>query len=246
MRLLTEVARYHDHLVTAAERAPPMHLLVIEDEAKSAAYLSKGLRETGFKVDVADNGLDGLHLALESAPDLIILDLMLPRLDGWAVLRELRAARRTVPVLILTARDAVDDRVRGLEGGADDYLIKPFAFSELLARVRVALRHAQPQPSTELVVGDLALDLPARRALRQGRPIDLTAKEFALLWLFMRHAGEVLSRALIAEKVWDMNFDGDSNVVEVAVRRLRRKVDAPFQRALIHTVRGMGYVLEQR
>lgn len=223
-----------------------MHLLIVEDEIKTAAYLCRGLQENGFSVDVADNGLDGLHSALEGTYDLIVLDLMLPRLDGWSVLREFHAAKRTTPVLILTARDGVDDRVRGLEGGAVDYLIKPFAFSELLARIRVALRFAQPQTTTTLTVGDLVLDVLTRRARRQGTRIDLTAREFALLWLLMRHAGEVLSRTLIAEKVWDMNFDGDSNVVEVAMRRLRRKVDAPFDQALIHTVRGMGYVLEPR
>jgi two-component system copper resistance phosphate regulon response regulator CusR len=223
-----------------------MHLLIVEDETKTAAYLSKGLRENGFTVDVASDGLDGLHMALAGAHDLIVLDLMLPRLDGWSILKELRVARRKTPVLILTARDAVTDRVKGLEAGADDYLIKPFAFSELVARIRVALRRTQSQTATVIEVGDLALDTLARRASRQGQRIDLTAKEFALLWLLMRHSGEVVSRTLIAEKVWDMNFDGDSNVVEVAVRRLRRKVDSPFERALIHTVRGSGYVLEQR
>lgn len=223
-----------------------MHLLIIEDEAKTAAYLCRGLQENGFSVDSAADGVEGLHKALEGTHDLIVLDIMLPNLDGWRLLRELRAAERSTPVLILTARDDVDDRVKGLEAGADDYLIKPFAFSELLARIRVALRRRQPRTETTLTVGDLVLDVLARRATRQGERIDLTAREFALLWLFMRHAGEVLSRALIAEKVWDMNFDSDSNVVEVAVRRLRRKVDAPFGRPLIHTMRGMGYVLEQR
>ncbi|MDA3922913.1 MAG: heavy metal response regulator transcription factor [Salinisphaera sp.] len=223
-----------------------MHLLIVEDEAKTAAYLRRGLQENGFRVDVATDGVDGLHRALEGTHDLVVLDIMLPRLDGWELLRQFRAAGRETPVLMLTARDGVNDRVKGLEGGADDYLIKPFAFSELLARIRVALRRVQSQTDSTLTVGDLELDVLTRRAVRQNARIDLTAREFALLWLLMRHAGEVLSRTLIAEKVWDMNFDGDSNVVEVAVRRLRRKVDAPFGRPLIHTVRGMGYVLEQR
>lgn len=223
-----------------------MHLLIVEDEAKTAAYLSKGLRENGFTVDVTNDGLDGLHMALSGAYDFIVLDLMLPGLDGWSILRDLRAANRTTPVLILTARDAVKDRVKGLENGADDYLIKPFAFSELVARIRVALRRSQPQTATVIEVGDLILDTSARRASRQGQRIDLTAKEFTLLWLLMRHAGEVVSRSLIADKVWDMHFDGDSNVVEVAMRRLRRKIDTPFDHPLIHTVRGAGYVLEQR
>lgn len=223
-----------------------MHLLIVEDEKKTAAYLRKGLSENGFSVDVAGDGLDGLHMALEGTHDLVVLDLMLPRLDGWRILQEFRAAGRATPVLILTARDGVDDRVKGLEGGADDYLVKPFAFSELLARVRAALRRGSPQTDATLMVGDLKLDVLTRRATRQGARIDLTAREFSLLWLLMRHAGEVLSRTLIAEKVWDMNFDGDSNVMEVAIRRLRRKVDTPFECALIHTVRGMGYVLEQR
>jgi two-component system copper resistance phosphate regulon response regulator CusR len=227
-------------------RAEPMHLLIVEDETKTAAYLRRGLQENGFRVDVAANGIDGLHRALEGAHDLIVLDVMLPHLDGWHVLQELRAAERTTPVLLLTARDGVDDRVKGLEGGADDYLVKPFAFSELLARIRVVLRRAQPQSEPVVTVADLVLDVLTRRAMRQEARIDLTAREFALLWLLMRHAGEVLSRTLISEKVWDMNFDGDSNVVEVAIRRLRRKVDAPFDAPLIHTVRGMGYVLEAR
>lgn len=223
-----------------------MHLLIVEDEPKTATYLTQGLRENGFTVDVAMNGLDALHMALESHYELIVLDLMLPGLGGEEMLRGLRAMGRTNPVLILTARDAVEDRVRGFEAGADDYLVKPFAFSELLARIRVALRRSQPQSVRKLTVGDLTLDVVGRHAKRQGVRIELTAKEFALLWLFMRHPGEVLSRTLIAEQVWDMNFDGDGNVVEVAVRRLRQKVDTPYGNALIHTVRGMGYVFEQR
>lgn len=223
-----------------------MQLLIIEDEVKTAAYLAKGLREQGFTVDVAHEGLDGLHLAMEGTHDLIILDVMLPGMDGWHIVRELRALGRQTPVLLLTARDAVEDRVKGLELGADDYLVKPFAFSELLARLRAVLRRGVGDQVTELRVGELALDVMARRVTRGERRVDLTAKEFALLWLLMRRSGEVLSRTLIAEKVWDMNFDGDTNVVDVAVRRLRLKVDEPFAEPLIHTVRGVGYVLEQR
>lgn len=223
-----------------------MHLLIIEDEAKTAAYLAKGLREQGFTVDVAHEGTDGLHLAREGTHDLIILDVMLPGIDGWHIVRELRALGRQTPVLLLTARDAVEDRVKGLELGADDYLVKPFAFSELLARLRAVLRRGAGDQVTELQVGELVLDVVARHVTRGHHRIDLTTKEFALLWLLMRRSGEVLSRTVIAEKVWDMNFDGDTNVVDVAVRRLRLKVDQPFSEPLIHTVRGVGYVLEQR
>jgi len=223
-----------------------MHVLLIEDEPKTAAYLARGLREQGFVADVAEDGADGLALALGGMYDLVILDVMLPTMDGWQVLRELRRQPRPLPVLLLTARDAVSDRVKGLELGADDYLVKPFAFSELLARVRAVLRRGGGEQPSHLMVGDLTLDLLRRRAVRGNRRIDLTAKEFTLLWLLMRHAGEVLGRTIIAEKVWDMNFDSDTNVVEVAVRRLRRKVDEPFDKPLIHTVRGMGYVLESR
>lgn len=223
-----------------------MYVLIIEDETKTAAYLSRGLRENGFTVDVAHEGLDGLHLAREGNHDLIILDVMLPGMDGWHIVRELRASGRHTPVLLLTARDAVEERVKGLELGADDYLVKPFAFSELLARLRAVLRRGAGDQVTELRVGELILNAVARRVTRGDQRIELTAKEFALLWLLMRHAGEVLSRTLIAEQVWDMNFDSDTNVVDVAVRRLRLKVDQPFAEPLIHTVRGVGYVLEQR
>lgn len=223
-----------------------MQLLIVEDEVKTAAYLAKGLREQGFTVDIAHEGMDGLHLAMEGTHDLIILDVMLPDMDGWHIVRELRALGRQTPVLLLTARDAVEDRVKGLELGADDYLVKPFAFSELLARLRAVLRRGVGDQVTTLRVGELALDVVARRVTRGEYRVDLTAKEFALLWLLMRRSGEVLSRTLIAEKVWDMNFDGDTNVVDVAVRRLRLKVDEPFAEPLIHTVRGVGYVLEQR
>ena len=222
-----------------------MKILVVEDEPKTGDYLRQGLTEAGLVTDLARDGWEGLSLAREAAYDLIILDVMLPGLDGWALLRELRAAGKTVPVLFLTARDQVEDRVKGLELGADDYLVKPFAFAELLARVRTLLRRgcAAAEP-TVLTAADLELDLLRRRARRGGRAIDLTAKEFALLELFMRRQGEVLPRGLIASLVWDMNFDSDTNVIDVAVRRLRVKVDEGFDSKLIRTVRGMGYVLE--
>ena len=226
-----------------------MKLLVIEDELKLAEYLQKGLSEEGFVVDIAHNGIDGLHLATELAYDLIVLDGMLPGIDGLAVLAALRQSKQT-PVLMLTARAQVEDRVKGLQGGADDYLVKPFAFSELVARVHVLLRRgaqAQVQPeATVLRMADLELDLIRRRAVRSGQRLDLTAKEFNLLSLLLRRHGEVLSRTELASQVWDMNFDSETNVVEVAVRRLRLKLDAPFETPLLHTVRGMGYVLEQR
>jgi two-component system, OmpR family, copper resistance phosphate regulon response regulator CusR len=221
-----------------------MKILVIEDEAKTAKFLKKGLSEVGYVVDVAANGLGGLHLALEVEFDLIILDVMLPGQDGWHVLTRLREAGRRALVLMLTARDAVHERVHGFELGADDYLVKPFAFSELLARVRSLLRRSSPRAQETIRMADLEIDLLRHRATRAGQKIELTAKEFLLLTLFARRAGEVLSRTLIAETVWDMNFDSDTNVVDVNVRRLRSKVDDPFPVKLIHTVRGTGYVLE--
>jgi len=223
-----------------------MKLLVVEDEKKTAAYLHKGLGENGFVVDVASQGEEGLHLARTGEYDLLILDIMLPERDGWSVIAELRRAGKQTPVLFLTARDAVQDRVKGLELGADDYLIKPFAFSELLARVRSILRRGPSRQPETLRIGDLELDLLRHKATRSGQRLDLTPKEFLLLSLLARRSGEVLSRTLIAEQVWDMNFDSDTNVVDVHVRRLRAKVDDPFERKLLHTVRGMGYVLEER
>ena len=223
-----------------------MKILIVEDEAKTGDYLRQGLTEAGYSVELARNGTDGLHLALTGDHDLIVLDVMLPGLDGWQVLGALRQAGKSMPVLFLSARDLVEDRVKGLELGADDYLLKPFAFAELLARVRTLLRRnarGTPEP-TVLDVADLSLDLLRRRATRGGQRIDLTAKEFALLELLMRRRGEVLPRSLIASQVWDMNFDSDSNVVEVAIRRLRSKVDDAFEPRLIQTVRGMGYVLD--
>ena len=221
-----------------------MKILVVEDELKTGNYLRQGLAEASFVVDLMRNGKDGLHAGLTEDYDLIVLDVMLPELDGWAVLRELRRAGKDIPVLFLTARDQVDDRVKGLELGADDYLVKPFAFSELLARVRTLLRRGKNKEPEVLRVADMELDLMRRRVTRAGKRIDLTAKEFALLELLLRRHDEVLPRSLIASQVWDMNFDSDTNVIEVAVRRLRAKIDDGFEPKLIHTVRGMGYVLE--
>ena len=222
-----------------------MKLLIVEDEFKTRSYLKQGLNEAGFVVDHAGDGLDGRHLAMTGDYDLIVLDVMLPGMDGWQVLQSLRQAGRDMPVLLLTARDKVDERVKGLELGADDYLVKPFAFSELLARVRTLLRRGKnPQTPDVLRVADLEIDLRRRRAVRAGKKIDLTAKEFALLELLIRRQGEILPRSLIASQVWDMNFDSDTNVIEVAVRRLRAKIDDGFETKLIRTARGMGYVLE--
>ena len=222
-----------------------MKILVVEDELKTGDYLRQGLMEAGFIVDLLRNGEDGLYAALSEAYDLAILDVMLPGMDGWSVLKGIRNSGRELPVLFLTARDEVDDRVRGLELGADDYLVKPFAFAELLARVRTLLRRgAKGKEAETLRAADLDLDLMRRRVTRAGKRIDLTAKEFALLELLLRRQGEVLPRSLIASQVWDMNFDSDTNVIEVAVRRLRAKVDDGFEPKLIRTVRGMGYVLE--
>lgn len=223
-----------------------MRALVIEDELKTAAYLRQGLSENGFVVQVCTDGDDGLHQALTLENDLIILDVMLPKRDGWSILTSLRQAGKQTPVLFLTARDQVHDRVKGLELGADDYLVKPFDFTELLARVRSILRRGPTRQAEVLQVGDLQLDMPRRRATRGGVRLDLTAKEFALLELLVRHRGEALSRTIIAEQVWDVNFDSDFNVLEVAIRRLRSKVDDSFPKKLIHTIRGVGYVLEER
>jgi two-component system, OmpR family, copper resistance phosphate regulon response regulator CusR len=223
-----------------------MRILVIEDEKKTRDYLKKGLTENGFVVDDAQEGDSGLHLARTGDYDLIVLDVMLPGRDGWSVIAEMRKGGKQTPVLFLTARDAVQDRVKGLELGADDYLLKPFAFSELLARVRSLLRRGPARQLEKLRLADLEIDLIRHKAARDGKPIDLAPKEFALLSLFMRRAGEVLSRTLIAEQVWDMNFDSDTNVVDVAVRRLRSKMDDPFAKKLVHTVRGVGYVFEER
>ena len=226
-----------------------MKLLVIEDEVKLAEYLRKGLQEAGFVVDLAHNGIDGLHLAMESDYDLIVLDGMLPGIDGLGLLAALRQTKRT-RVLMLTARIKVEDRVRGLNTGADDYMVKPFAFSELVARVQALLRREQTgagaEQPTVLSVADLEVDLVGRKVSRRGQRILLTSQEFSLLSLLLRRQGQVLSRTEIASQVWDMNFDSNTNVVDAAVRRLRTKVDVPFDRPLIHTVRGVGYILEPR
>jgi len=222
-----------------------MKLLVAEDEPKTGLYLQQGLSEAGFTVDRVQSGTDALQRIFSETYDLLILDVMMPGLDGWEVLRLVRASGKETPVLFLTARDQIEDRVKGLELGADDYLVKPFAFSELLARVRTLLRRGSNMPATShLRIADLEVDLLKRRAIRAGQRIDLTAKEFALLELLLRRRGEVLPKSLIASQVWDMNFDSDTNVIEVAIRRLRAKIDDNFQLKLIHTIRGMGYMLD--
>lgn len=223
-----------------------MRVLLVEDEAKLAEYVRTGLSENGFVVDVAMDGIDGKHLALHGEYDLVVLDVMLPGIDGFGVLKALRESRNT-PVLMLTARDSVEDRVKGLQDGADDYLVKPFAFSELLARLQALGRRSVRAGADDVNVlrfGSLELDLVKRKATRDGKRLDLTSKEFILLTLFLRRQGQVLSRTVLAEQVWDMNFDGDINAVEVAIRRLRAKLDDPFEHQMLRTVRGMGYVLD--
>ena len=222
-----------------------MRILIVEDEPKTGDYLHRGLSESGFIADLARTGPDGLHLALEHDYDLIVLDVMLPQMDGWTVLGQLRERKQT-PVLFLTARDEIPDRVRGLELGADDYLVKPFAFAELLARARTLLRRGPVREPEVVKVADLEIDVRRHRVTRAGQRIDLTPKEYGLLQLLARREGEVLSRSLIASQVWDMNFDSDTNVVDVAIKRLRTKVDDPYPVKLIHTVRGMGYLMEVR
>ena len=223
-----------------------MKILIVDDERKTAAYLRKGLAESGFTVDIAGDGEEGLYLTRTGDYDLIVLDVMLPERDGWSVLSEVRRSGKQVPILFLTARDAVEDRVKGLEGGADDYLTKPFAFAEFLARVRTLLRRGPNRQPDTLRVCDLEIDFVQHRAMRGGKRLDLTPKEFSLLSLLARRKGEVLTRTVIAGQVWDMNFDSQTNVVDVHMRRLRAKVDDPFQHKLIQTVRGVGYVLEEQ
>jgi two-component system copper resistance phosphate regulon response regulator CusR len=225
---------------------PSVKILIVEDERKTAAYLRKGLSESGFTVDIAADGEEGLYLGRTGDYDLIVLDVMLPERNGWSVLSEVRRSGKQVPILFLTARDAVEDRVKGLEGGADDYLTKPFAFAEFLARVRTLLRRGPNRQADTLRVSDLEIDFVQHRAVRAGKRLDLTPKEFSLLSLLARRKGEVLTRTVIAGQVWDMNFDSQTNVVDVHMRRLRAKVDDPFQHKLIQTVRGVGYVLEEQ
>lgn len=223
-----------------------MRILVVEDEIKTADYISKGLRENNFLVDLAHDGVDGLFLASQYPYDLIILDIMLPKKDGFSVIAELKKIKPDIKVLFLTARDAVDDKVRGLELGADDYMAKPFAFSELLARVRTILRRGAIQSLEQLSIADLKIDIAKHKAYRGNQRLDLSPKEFSLLILLVQRTGEVLSRTLIAESVWDIHFDSDTNIVDVAIRRLRQKVDDGFEKKLIHTIRGRGYVIEER
>jgi len=223
-----------------------MRILVVDDEDKTTAYLSAGLNENGFAVDIANNGQDGLLLANTHHYDLIILDVMLPKLDGWAVIKEIRRSHSDVRILFLTACDDVEEKVKGLELGADDYLIKPFAFSELLARIRTLLRRSTTKQTAHLLIADLNINLIKHKATRGSQKLDLTPKEFALLTFLAQHQGEVLARTLISASVWNINFETDTNIVDVAIRRLRQKVDDPFEIKLIHSVRGIGYVLEQR
>ncbi|WP_437881847.1 heavy metal response regulator transcription factor [Pseudomonas sp. LRF_L74] len=222
-----------------------MRVLIIEDEDKTADYLQRGLGEQGYSVDVASDGIEGLHRALEHDYEVIVLDVMLPGLDGFGVLRALRARKQT-PVIMLTARERVEDRVHGLREGADDYLGKPFSFLELVARLQALTRRGATQEPLQLAIADLKIDLLARKATRAGQRLDLTAKEFSLLSVLARRQGQILSKTVIAELVWDINFDSDANVVEVAIKRLRAKLDNPFESKLLHTIRGMGYVLESR
>ena len=223
-----------------------MRVLIVEDEEKTADYLHRGLTEQGYTVDVARDGIEGLHLAMESDYAVIVLDVMLPGLDGLGVLRALRARKQT-PVIMLTARERVEDRSRGLREGADDYLGKPFSFLELVARLQALTRRSGGgHEPVQVTVDDLWIDLISRKASRAGTRLDLTAKEFSLLSVLARRQGEILSKTAIAEMVWDINFDSDANVVEVAIKRLRAKLDGPFEHKLLHTIRGMGYVLERR
>jgi len=221
-----------------------MHILLVEDELKMARALRRGLEQEGHSVDSTIDGDDALSRGVEFEYDAIVLDVMLPGRDGFSICRELRARDRWAPVLMLTARDAVEDRIRGLDAGADDYLVKPFAFGELLARLRALVRRGVSERPAVLTVGDVELDPAAHTVTRDGSPVDLSVREFSLLEFLMRHAGEVVSRTRILEQVWDVNYDSFSNVVDVYVGYLRRKLEQPFGRPFIRTVRGVGYVVE--
>jgi two-component system copper resistance phosphate regulon response regulator CusR len=234
------------HILDTKNGSPTMRILLVEDENKAASYLSGGLSENGFQVDVSREGRDGLFKALTQHYDLIILDVGLPGIDGWGIIAGIRQVNQAVRVLFLTARDTVEDKVKGLQLGADDYLVKPFAFSELLARVRALLRRKTQLEPTTLTLADMQIDLIKHKVKRGTKTVTLTPKEFSLLVFLTQHAGEVISRTLISERVWDINFDCDTNVVDVAIRRLRQKVDDDFPIKLIHTVRGIGYVVEER
>lgn len=223
-----------------------MRILIVEDENKTAAYLLKGLTECGYAVDVAKDGEEGLYLATSQHYDLLILDVMLPKIDGWSLINQIRQKHVDMRILFLTAKDTVEDRVKGFELGADDYLIKPFAFSELVARIRTLFRRGSVRQSNIICISGLEIDLLKHKATRHTLRLDLSPKEFSLLTFFAQHIGDVLSRTLIAERVWDINFNSDTNVVDVAIRRLRQKVDDPFDKKLIHTIRGVGYVFEER
>ena len=223
-----------------------MRVLVVEDEKKTAEYVKKGLTEHGFVVDVAENGEEGLYLATTGEYAIIVLDVMMPDKDGWTVMRELRKSGKQTPVLFLTAKDTLDDKVKGLELGADDYMVKPFAFAELLSRIRTVLRRAPERRPYSIRIADLEIDFFRRKVTRAGKRIELSPKEFAALWALASRQGEVMSRTLISEQVWDVNLDSDANIVDVVILRLRKKVDEPFTVSLIHTVRGVGYVLEDR
>lgn len=221
-------------------------ILIVEDESKTAAYLSDGLKSSGYIVNVAKDGKEGLYLASEHDYELVILDVMLPKLDGWKLITEIRRLRPEVRVLFLTACDAVDDKVKGFELGADDYLVKPFSFSELLGRIKALFRRKLVQKSERIQIADLDIDLMKHKVMRGSIIINLTAQEFKLLIFLAEHQGEVISRTLIAEAVWDINFYTETNVVDVAIRRLRSKIDFDFEKKIIHTIRGVGYVLEER
>lgn len=223
-----------------------MRILIIEDNPSTADFLSQGFKEHYFIPDIALDGQEGLFLATQNQYDAIILDVMLPQIDGWSIIQKIRKINIEIPILFLTAKDAINERVKGFELGADDYLIKPFAFSELLVRIRALLRRKQPQSADTLQIADLKIDVQKHKAVRGGHEIHLTAKEFMLLALFMRKKGEVLSRTFIAEQVWDIHFDTDTNAIDVAIKRLRDKMDKDVNKKLIHAVRGVGYVLEER